>query len=202
MSSRRDPGARPGSRPTSRSQSRPPARRDGNQPKRRTTGTPAGVARTRGSRNLTGRAAVVLLVLGALIVSYAQSLRVWFDQHQQISALQQEIRDREKRVGQLDDEIARWNDDAYVRAQARQRLGWVMPGEIGYRVIGADGKPVGAPPEPAGPADPQADTQKPTWYTKLWGSVEGAGKPAQPATPTPPKPTPKPVLTAPPKGSR
>jgi len=30
---------------------------------------------------------VVLLVLGALIVSYAQSLRVWFDQHQQITAL-------------------------------------------------------------------------------------------------------------------
>ncbi|GAA1617231.1 hypothetical protein GCM10009789_83980 [Kribbella sancticallisti] len=202
MSSRRDPGARPGSRPTSRSQSRPPARRDGNQPKRRTTGTPAGPPRTRGSRNLTGRAAVVLLVLGALIVSYAQSLRVWFDQHQQISALRQEIADREKRVDQLDNEIARWNDDAYVRAQARQRLGWVMPGEIGYRVIGADGKPVGAPPEPAGPADPQADVEKPTWYTKLWGSVEGAGKPPQSATPSAPKPTPKPVLTAPPKGSR
>ena len=110
-------------------------------------------ARTRGSRNLTGRAAVVLLVLGALIVSYAQSLRVWFDQHQQITALQQEIRDREKRVGELNDEIARWDDDAYVKAQARQRLGWVMPGEVGYRVIGADGKPVGAPPEPSTPSD-------------------------------------------------
>ena len=144
----------------------------------------------------------MLLVLGALIVSYAQSLRVWFDQHQQITALRQEIDDREKRVDQLDNEIARWNDDAYVRAQARQRLGWVMPGEIGYRVIGADGKPVGAPPEPVGPADPKADVEKPSWYTKLWGSVEGAGKPPQSATPSAPKPTPKPVLTAPPKGSR
>jgi hypothetical protein len=143
---------------------------------------------------------VVLLVLGALVVSYAQSLRVWFDQHQQISALQQEIRDREKRVNQLDDEIARWNDDAYVRAQARQRLGWVMPGEVGYRVIGADGKPVGAPPEPAGPVDPAADKQDPTWYTKLWGSVEGAGKPAQQVAPPAAKPTPKPILT--PKANR
>jgi cell division protein FtsB len=202
MPSRRDPGARPGSRPSSRTQSRPPARRDGNQPKRRTAGTSARPPRQRGSRNLTGRAAVVLLVLGALIVSYAQSLRVWFDQHQQISALQQEINDREKRVNQLNDEIARWNDDAYVRAQARQRLGWVMPGEIGYRVIGADGKPVGAPPEPTGPADPQADPQKPTWYTKLWGSVEGAGKPPQPVKPAQAKPTPKPILTPPPKSSR
>jgi cell division protein FtsB len=203
MPSRRDTGARPGSRPSSRTQSRPPARRDGNQPKRRTAGPQQPrPPRTRGSRNLTGRAAVVLLVLGALIVSYAQSLRVWFDQHQQISALQQEIRDREKRVEQLNDEIARWDDDAYVRAQARQRLGWVMPGEVGYRVIGADGKPVGAPPAPTDPADTQSDEQKPTWYTKLWGSVEGAGKPATPVQPTPTKPTPKPILTPSPKATR
>ena len=98
----------------------------------------------------------MLLVLGALIVSYAQSLRVWFDQHQQVTALQQEIRDREKRVDELNDETHRWDDDAFVKAQARQRLGWVMPGEVGYRVIGADGKPLGAPPEPRlddGPTD-------------------------------------------------
>ncbi|MDX6251262.1 MAG: hypothetical protein QOF10_4622 [Kribbellaceae bacterium] len=144
----------------------------------------------------------MLLVLGALIVSYAQSLRVWFDQHQQISALQQEIQDREKRVNQLDDEIARWGDNAYVRAQARQRLGWVMPGEVGYRVIGADGKPVGAPPEPSGPVDPQADQQDPTWYTKLWGSFDGAGKPAGQTTAPPAKPKPKPILTPSPKAAR
>ncbi|MGW7683623.1 FtsB family cell division protein [Kribbella sp. NPDC054772] len=202
MPSRRDSGARPGSRPSSRNQSRPPARR-GDQPKRRTAGPQAGPERTRGSRNLTGRAAVVLLVLGALIVSYAQSLRVWFDQHQQISALNQEIADRQKRVGELNDEIARWDDDAYVKAQARQRLGWVMPGEVGYRVIGADGKPVGAPPEPSTPADGTTNTQQPTWYTKLWGSVEGAGKPPAPVTPpTAAKPTPLPILTPSPKVTR
>jgi cell division protein FtsB len=202
MPSRRDSGARPGSRPSSRTQSRPPARR-GDQPKRRTTGTTAGPVRTRGSRNLTGRAAVVLLVLGALIVSYAQSLRVWFDQHQQVTALQQEIRDREKRVAELNDEIARWDDDAYVKAQARQRLGWVMPGEVGYRVIGADGKPVGAPPEPSAPPDGTADTQKPTWYTKLWGSVEGAGNPpASAVSPTPTQPAPKPIITPSAKATR
>ena len=196
MSSRRDPGARPGSRPSSRTPSRPPVRRDGTQPKRRTEGAPPPPPRTRGSRNLTGRAAVVLLVLGALIVSYAQSLRVWFDQHQQITALQQEIRDREKRVDQLNDEIARWDDDAFVKAQARQRLGWVMPGEVGYRVIGADGKPIGAPPEPGAPVEPgDEDTQKPVWYTKLWGSVEGAGKPPAAPTKRPVTPTPKPILT-------
>jgi len=89
-----------------------------------------------------------------------------------------------------------------VKAQARQRLGWVMPGEVGYRVIGADGKPVGAPPEPSAPSDGTTDTQKPTWYTKLWGSVEGAGTPPAPATPTPAKPTPSTILTPSPEATR
>ncbi|HYU84265.1 MAG TPA: septum formation initiator family protein [Kribbellaceae bacterium] len=135
-------------------------------------------------------------MLGALIVSYAQSLRVWFDQHQQITALQQEIRDREKRVADLNNEIERWDDDAYVKAQARQRLGWVMPGEVGYRVIGADGKPVGAPPEPSTTPGADVDTEKPTWYTKLWGSVRIAGTttPAPVPTTTPGTP-PHPVIT-------
>jgi cell division protein FtsB len=180
MPSRRESGARPRSRPV---RTRPGTGRDGT-PRRRTT-IPApdakqGQAESRASRSLTGRAAVVLLVLGALVVSYAQSLRVWFDQHQQITSLTNEIRDREQRVGQLEDEIARWDDEAYVRAQARQRLGWVMPGEVGYRVIGPDGKPLGAPPAPTGTTT-GGGKHDPTWYSKLWGSVQVAGKASTPA---------------------
>jgi cell division protein FtsB len=198
MPSRRE--SRPGARPSTRAQTRPRTRRDGT-PRRRTTATPPPAAdrAPRKPRSLTGRAAVVLLVLGALVVSYAQSLRVWFDQHQQISALQDEIRQREQRVGQLEDEITRWQDDAYVRAQARQRFGWVMPGEVGYRVIGPDGKPVGTPPEVAGPT-PATGRQDPTWYTKLWGSVRGAGAEQQRQQPPAPRKTAPPdrVLTPPP----
>ena len=188
MPSRRE-SARPGSRGPAKGAARTPGKtrpgsgRDG-APRRRTGAPapkrpePAGRSTdARPSRSLTGRAAVVLLVLGALVVSYAQSLRVWFDQHQQITALTEEIDNREQRVGQLTDEISRWDDDAYVRAQARQRLGWVMPGEVGYRVIGADGKPLGTTQQPAGPAATAKNAS--TWYTKLWGSVEVAGKPAK-----------------------
>ena len=151
----------------------------------------------------------MLLVLGALVVSYAQSLRVWFDQHQQISGLQKEIRDSEQRVGELEGEIARWDDDAYVRAQARQRFGWVLPGEVGYRVVGDDGRPVGTPAAaPKGSAEtgqetnqtnPTNPTNPTNWYAKLWGSVEVAGTAEQRQDPAPPKakPTPKRLLTPP-----
>jgi cell division protein FtsB len=205
MPSRRE--SRPGARPSTRAQTRPRTRRDGT-PRRRTSTTAAPAAdnatakqRPAGPRSLTGRAAVVLLVIGALVVSYAQSLRVWFDQHQQISALQDEIKAREQRVGQLEDEITRWNDDAYVRAQARQRFGWVMPGEVGYRVIGPDGKPVGTPPEQAGPT-PATGQQDPTWYTKLWGSVQGAGAEQKQKPPAPRKTTPPDRVLTPPPSSQ
>ncbi len=188
MPSRRE-SARPGSRGPAKGASRTPGNtrpgsgRDG-APRRRTSAPAAKQGHTepadkttdgRPSRSLTGRAAVVLLVLGALVVSYAQSLRVWFDQHQQITSLTEEIDNREQRVGQLQDEISRWDDDAYVRAQARQRLGWVMPGEVGYRVIGPDGKPLGTTQQPTGTA--ATAKNDPAWYAQLWGSVEVAGKP-------------------------
>ena len=35
----------------------------------------------------------------------------------------------------LEREKRRWADDEYVKAQARERFGWVMPGETSYQVI-------------------------------------------------------------------
>ena len=35
---------------------------------------------------------------------------------------------------ELENNIERWNDDAYVTAQARERLGYVFPGEQAIRV--------------------------------------------------------------------
>ena len=82
--------------------------------------------------------------------------------------------------------MARWDRPDYVRTQARERLGWVVPGETGYRVVDANGKPLG------GGAEITADTPEPqkpqdAWWDKLWGSVEAADKPA------PVKPKPKPA---------
>ncbi len=73
--------------------------------------------------------------------------------------------------------MARWDRPDYVRTQARERLGWVVPGETGYKVVDANGKPLG------GGAEITADTPEPqkpqdAWWAKLWGSVEAADQPA------------------------
>ena len=140
---------------------------------------------------------MLVIILAALIVSYASSLRAWVDQQQQMSALRIEQADQTQRVGELQDEIARWNDPAFVKAQARERFGYVMPGEVGFVVL--DDKSVPTTTTTA-PAKVSSATR---WWQQLWGSVgaadtvtPGTGETGAGATATPtPKPTPTPEKT-------
>lgn len=132
--------------------------------------------RRRRRYGLTTRAIALAVVLLVLMISYASSLRVYFKQRHDIAETKSAITHSQKHIDQLHNEIDRWHDDDYVRIQARQRLGWVQPGETGYRVVGSDGKPV---TKNAGVADePDSDTtSKSAWYDKLWGSVKHADHP-------------------------
>jgi Septum formation initiator len=128
--------------------------------------------------------AVVLLVL---TISYATSLRIYFSQAHEIAATKAEIAERQLRISDLQGELARWGDEAYVRTQARERLGWVVPGETGYAVIGPDGKPLGGGAEIKAEAVPQEQVQD-TWWSRLWGSVQAADRPAPIQAPAQEKP--------------
>jgi hypothetical protein len=124
--------------------------------------------------------AVVLLIL---TISYATSLRIYFAQAHEIASTKAEIAERQQRIRELQGELARWDDEAYVRTQARERLGWVVPGETGYTVVDADGKPLGGGAKISAEAAPEEQSQD-TWWSKLWGSVEAADQPAPVKTPT------------------
>jgi cell division protein FtsB len=126
---------------------------------------------------LTARAIALSVVLLILTISYATSLRIYFSQAHEISATNAEIAERQQRIRDLQGELARWDDEAYVRTQARERLGWVVPGETGYTVVGADGKPLGGGAQISAEAATQEPSQN-AWWSKLWGSVEAADRPA------------------------
>ena len=139
----------------------------------------AGAARSRRS-GLTGRAAILALVLAALVISYASSLRAWSEQQSRLADLRAEASQRSARVAELEKELERWHDPAYVEAQARERFGWVMPGEVGYVVVGKDDP---APKTAGGaPSHPDRASDQPAWWNGLWGSVEKAGRPPAPTT--------------------
>jgi cell division protein FtsB len=126
--------------------------------------------------SLTTRALALAVVLLVLTISYASSLRIYFDQRRGIAETRIEIAQRKQAISDLDHEIARWNDPAFVRSQARERLGWVVPGETGYKVIGADGKPVGGGAEIDQQNKP-AQTKTEAWWARLFGSIKIADHP-------------------------
>lgn len=124
---------------------------------------------------VTWRLLLLAVVLAALGVTLAQSLRVYFAQAQEIAAKRAEIHATRERIGELEDQLERWRDPAFIKAEARERLGWVLPGETGYRVIGADGKPIGGDSTVLAPTRHGGGL----WWEGLWGSVKVADSPVE-----------------------
>src|SRR5688500_18324178 len=60
----------------------------------------------------TGRAAVLVLVLAVLTVSYASSLRAYLQQRSHIGDLKAQIAEREASINDLEREKKRWDDPA------------------------------------------------------------------------------------------
>lgn len=127
----------------------------------------------------TGRAGILVLVLAVLAVSWASSFRAYFDQRQQIADLRAQIEDTGQDIEVLEREKRRWKDKAYVQQQARERFGYVMPGEKSYQVLDEDGRPLDSPDRLPDTSDVPATTPTPWWDT-AWGSVEAAGNPPGP----------------------
>lgn len=150
------------------------------------TPTSGGRAKPKLARSsLTTRALALAVVILMLTISYANSLRIYFAQSHEVAATKAEIADREARIADLQTELNHWDDPAFVKLQARTRLGWVMPGEIGFTVVDADGKPLGGGSELTTGEKPASDRAPESWYTRLWGSVETADKPAPAPAPDP-----------------
>jgi len=133
-------------------------------------------AATRPRSRLTMRAAVLVLVLAVLMLSYASSLRAYLQQRSHINDLKSSIAERNVAIDALEDEKRRWDDPAYVEQQARERLGYVMPGEKTYIVLGADGLPLEPVAELPDPTTVLRSTPQ-AWWDGAWDTMETAGDP-------------------------
>ena len=178
------PGARPsgrvaeGTRGTGRAPGRSAGRASSGPSGRRgaarvrSGGGPAAPRRPR----FTGRAAILVLVVAVLMVSYASSLRAYFEQRDHLASLHADIAASEAEIASLEREKARWDDPSFVRSQARLRFGWVLPGEIGYQVLDEDGTALESEDTLSDPV-PETTDDQPLWWQSAWDSVEAAGRP-------------------------
>ncbi|MDQ0761370.1 FtsB family cell division protein [Streptomyces canus] len=112
---------------------------------------------------LTGRAALLALVLCTLVVALAYPIRQYVSQRAEIADLQREKAQAAERVEKLRDLKARWQDDTYAEQQIRQRLHYVMPGETGFIVAG---------PDAAKQSRTDLGAADRPWYANVWDGVD------------------------------
>lgn len=115
---------------------------------------------------LTGRAAVLALVVCSLTVALAYPMRQYVSQRTEIAEQQRQAEHARRQVERLREERARWQDPAYVEQQARRHLHFVRPGETGYTM-----------PDGTGVArDPADHRPERAWYENMWDGVDEADR--------------------------
>jgi cell division protein FtsB len=144
------------------------------------------------------RAAILAAVVCVLTLTIAGPVRTYFAQRTEMKQLSASEAALRQQIADLEQQKVKLADPAYIAAQARERLGFVMPGEVPYQVQ--------LPPNAALPAEPgsapAASASNDPWYTSLWHTI--ADTPHAPPTPAPqapaPPPTPGPPSPLPPGG--
>ena len=80
---------------------------------------------------------IAVIVLGSLLV--AQDVQTFLNQRREIVEMEQSIELARQSVEDMEAERDRWQDPVYIRSQARDRLYYVLPGEVSYLVMNAEG---------------------------------------------------------------
>ena len=109
------------------------------------------------------RQAIVWGVLLIAALQFAGPVQALVAQHRQVVALRDEVAQRKAALGELKQRQQRLRDPNYVKALARARLHFVMPGETAYIVVDAP-QETGAD-LPWDSAVVAAAAQQPWWVT-------------------------------------
>lgn len=129
------------------------------------------------------RAAVLAAVVCVLTLTIAGPVRTYFAQRTEMNQLTASEAALRRQIADLEQRKAKLGDPAYIAAQARERLGFVKPGDIPFQVQ--------LPPTAATPSEPGGQAARPAstdpWYTSLWHTIADAPHlpPAPPEVPAP-----------------
>lgn len=134
-----------------------------------------------------------LVVLGTFVL--VPTVGTYMDQRQQVQALRSAVELSQSEVAELQTQRDRWSDPAYIRTQARERLGYTFPGEVVYLID--NDLPASATPQESDEVSGDVGQTRTDWMTQLVRSVAASGA-AQVAVPTTPEigvpdPTPAPA---------
>ncbi|OIH94129.1 hypothetical protein BIU90_06215 [Curtobacterium sp. MCBA15_001] len=131
------------------------------------------------SIRFSGFSLIMLAIIVLFVVVLAPSLRTLIQQQEQIAQQQRQVAEQKSDVAQKQKDVARWDDPAYIEAQARDRLLYVYPGEQSFLVMGkgeSAGTSDATPTTDSGtPVSAKVQTPKVDWVQAMMSSVLKSG---------------------------
>ncbi|ARU45858.1 septum formation initiator family protein [Corynebacterium silvaticum] len=118
---------------------------------------------------------IVGIVVVILVVMIFRPLHTYMVQRADIARLTSSIEQKQQKKNDLLSELDKYKSDAYVREQARTRLGVIARGERAYRVL----TPELESKEPMGGGEHTNHNDSRPWFEKLWDSVSIPETPAE-----------------------
>jgi cell division protein FtsB len=116
------------------------------------------------------RAAILAAVICVLTLTIAGPVRTYFAQRTEMKQLKATEAQLRSQITDLEEQKVKLADPVFIAAQARERLGFVMPGDIPYQVqLPANAAVPGAPG-----SEPTAKKSDQPWYTSLWHTIADA----------------------------
>lgn len=133
------------------------------------------------AHSFSGHFITFAIVLVIIALSVYTPLTSFIRQQNEINDAKASIAALQAEQDSLNAQVSWWQDDNYVKQQARSRLFYVQPGETPYLVVGVDSTSELADDTSAAAKTAPEDS----WTTKLWGSLHLAAEDTSVSSPAP-----------------
>ncbi|MBT1034804.1 septum formation initiator family protein [Canibacter sp. lx-45] len=117
----------------------------------------------------------IVFVIAAFVSIIPNTLK-YFEQKQEIKAVEQKLEQTRNEVAEKQRAVANWDDPNYVRAQSRDRLFYVMPGEFQLGII----NDIQLPQTSREVTEKDLTAAKSDWSQNLLGSILRASQVEKP----------------------
>lgn len=111
---------------------------------------------------------LLFLLVGAAFLTQVVPYRQIIDSQRQVSSAQERLATLEAENEVLQGDVTALNTDEEIEKLAREKLGYVQPGETAYVVLDPPGPSDTTPAETPEPAAPEQ-----TWVDHIWAFVTG-----------------------------
>lgn len=114
-------------------------------------------------------ATLLILLMGAAFLTQVVPYGQIVDSHREVSDARDQLATLESENQALAADVEALQTDAEIEKLAREKLGYVKPGETAYVVLDPPGTP-----DDVEQASTTADLEEKTWVDKVWDFLTGA----------------------------